>query len=156
MYRKILLFLRESCSYFSLILCYNIPKFPVEIYYIHLLPFFYKRIFSLNFLTISSIVTIFPIFYFNKEVMPILAQYKYYAVQKELVNPNWVPFSEFVDCFDTFASLSFPSRRHLKLEIQLIIRDSAQYTLLIFSRVARCLKLKLFSLPSRAGGFLYR
>ena len=55
------------------------------------------------------------------------AQYKHHAVQEELVHPNRIPLSEFVDHFDTFAGLNFPSHWHHELEIQLILSGSAEY-----------------------------
>lgn len=49
------------------------------------------------------------------------------AIHEEVVHPNQLPLSEFVDHFDTFANRSFPSHWHHELEIQLIISGRAKY-----------------------------
>ena len=51
------------------------------------------------------------------------------ALHEELVHPNHIPLSEFVDHFDSVAGRSFPSHWHHELEIQLIIAGSAKYSI---------------------------
>ena len=52
----------------------------------------------------------------------------YHGIQEKLTHSNKVPLSEFIDHFDLFANGSFPSHWHHELEIQLIIRGRAQYS----------------------------
>lgn len=51
-----------------------------------------------------------------------------HAIMEELTHQNQLfPISEFVDDFDTFANGSFPSHWHHELELQIILKGSAEY-----------------------------
>lgn len=51
-----------------------------------------------------------------------------HKMMEELAHPNQMfPISEFIDHFDTFADGSFPSHWHHELELQIVLKGSAEY-----------------------------